>query len=239
MGKAGKVIGIVGIDTDIGKTIATGLLAKAAMSAKIPVITQKLVQTGCQTISDDIDKHREIMGVDYFDEDREGKTCPYLFQEPCSPHLAARLEDKQIRPEVIDFATAQLQKKYELILLEAAGGVFVPLNDQLTILDYFKERSYPVILVASNRVGSINHTALSLEAMHSRRMSVSGVVYNRFAKVNDLVTEDSRRVIQDLLIKYGYRANIIDMHHVDEHLSGQHPFDIRQLQLEGIKNERY
>ncbi|MCK5071639.1 MAG: dethiobiotin synthase, partial [Desulfocapsa sp.] len=92
------VICISGIDTDIGKTIATGLLAKALLSQGYSVITQKVAQTGCTGISEDILKHRELMDTGLYPEDTNGLTCPYVFSKPCSPHLAAELSQTQIDP---------------------------------------------------------------------------------------------------------------------------------------------
>ncbi|MBL6957333.1 MAG: AAA family ATPase, partial [Chlorobium phaeobacteroides] len=84
----GNVIAIAGIDTGIGKSVATGLLARSLLESGSRVITQKMVQTGCQDVSEDILLHREIMGVPLQDVDRDGTTCPYVFSYPASPHLA-------------------------------------------------------------------------------------------------------------------------------------------------------
>ena len=79
----GKVLFVSGIDTDIGKSIATGYYAKHLMQQGYSVITQKMVQTGCQDISTDIIVHRKIQGITLTEEDRQGITCPYLFDYPC------------------------------------------------------------------------------------------------------------------------------------------------------------
>ena len=78
---------IGGIDTDIGKTYATGVLAKALYNRGLKVITQKLVQTGCEGIAEDIITHRDIMGMPLQALDKDGTTCPYVFSKPASPHL--------------------------------------------------------------------------------------------------------------------------------------------------------
>ena len=88
----GKVIFVSGIDTDVGKTVATGIYAKKLMEQGFSVITQKMIQTGCKNIADDLLVHRKIQGIDLTAEDLQGDTCPYLFEYPCSPHLAAKLE---------------------------------------------------------------------------------------------------------------------------------------------------
>ena len=131
----GIVLAVTGIDTNIGKTIATGLLGRYLRQQGHTVITQKVVQTGCLGVSDDIVRHRQLMGMDIQDADRSGLTCPYIFPEPCSPHLAASLAGKEIDCEVITEATTRLRKGYEYVLLEGVGGLLVPLQDNLTLLD--------------------------------------------------------------------------------------------------------
>ena len=98
----GKVLFVSGIDTDIGKSIATGYYAKHLMQQGYSVITQKMVQTGCQDISMDIIVHRKIQGIVLTEEDRQGITCPYLFDYPCSPHMAARLQQTCIDEKTIE-----------------------------------------------------------------------------------------------------------------------------------------
>lgn len=181
-----SVLFVSGIDTDIGKTYATGMLAKALMQQDVSVITQKLVQTGVTinpesgdlNIADDIVTHRRLMGVPLQPCDLDFTTCPYRYEKPASPHLSARLAHQVLDPSVIDQATSALQADYDVILLEGAGGLLVPMTDALLTLDYIADRGYPIILVTSGRLGSINHTLLSLEAISARGLSVHSVIYN-------------------------------------------------------------
>lgn len=208
----GKVVCITGIDTDIGKTIATGLIARGAQQAGKSVITQKLVQTGCVGLSEDIVKHREMMGVELLAEDHSGLTCSYVFTKPCSPHLAARLEKKTIDCNTIRKATQKLIENYDLVLVEGAGGLFVPLNEDYMIVDYFSEGGWPVILVSSSRLGSLNHTIASIEALKSRNLPLSGVVYNRYIDSDEQIAEDSLKIIKNFVAKYDYHCPVIEMY---------------------------
>jgi len=181
-----SVLFISGIDTDIGKTYATGMIAKALMQQGVNVITQKLVQTGVSInsktgemgIADDIITHRTLMGIPLQPCDLDFTTCPYRYQKPASPHLAVKLANAVLDPKVIDNATHRLQADYDVVLLEGAGGLLVPITEQLLTLDYIATQGYPIILVTSGRLGSINHTLLSLEAISQRGLSVHSVVYN-------------------------------------------------------------
>ena len=73
---------ISGIDTDAGKSIVTGVIARTLLQKGVHVITQKFIQTGCVGISEDILKHREIMGIPPQEVDKDGTTCPYVMTYP-------------------------------------------------------------------------------------------------------------------------------------------------------------
>ena len=181
-----SVLFISGIDTDIGKTYATGMMAKALMQQGISVITQKLVQTGVSidsasgkmNIADDIVTHRQLMGIPLQPCDLDFTTCLYRYEKPASPHLSVKLANAVLDFKIITKSTQQLQQSYDVVLLEGAGGLLVPITEQLLTLDYIAEKGYPVVLVTSGRLGSINHTLLSLEAIKVRGLSVHSVIYN-------------------------------------------------------------
>ena len=102
----GKVFFVSGIDTGIGKTMATGLMARSLAAAGHDVITVKLVQTGNDGFSEDIDAHRAICGGARFPEDDEGLTAPQIFKFPSSPLLAAALEGRTVDVEAISRAVS-------------------------------------------------------------------------------------------------------------------------------------
>jgi dethiobiotin synthetase len=199
----GRVIAVSGIDTGIGKTVATGHIARALSSSGSRVITQKVAQTGCEGISGDIAVHREIMGIGLQDVDLDGTTCPYVFGYPASPHLAAAMEGREIDLLAVRRATFILQRRYDLVLLEGAGGLLVPLNDNLLFADYLRDAGYGLVLVTSPRLGSINHTLLSIEACRSRGIELRALVYNRFGEEPGPIADDTRRVIERSLKHYG------------------------------------
>lgn len=219
----GIVIAVSGIDTDIGKTIATGLLGRWLRLNGHTVITQKIVQTGCQGLSEDIISHRKIMAMDLQDVDQNGLTCPYLFPEPCSPHLAAALVGKTIDCEKITEATNNLQQRYEYVLLEGVGGLSVPLTPELTLLDYLQQQAYPLILVSSPRLGSINHTLAALELARQRGLVVKGIIYNRFGEENRLIADDSAEVFRRYLHRFGFADCLVDMMPWDDTAEGTLP----------------
>jgi dethiobiotin synthetase len=205
------VMFITGIDTDIGKTYATGLAARFLRKQGQSVITQKIIQTGCKEISEDISLHRSIMEMEFTDDDRRRLTCPYLFEFPASPHLAAKLGQTSIDLDYITRATEELSRKYNNVLVEGAGGIYVPLNEDATLLDYLSARRCPIIIVSSSRLGSINHTLMTLDILKCRDLDVRGIIYNRYNDINSEIAEDSKNIFLKYLMKFGYPAVVVDM----------------------------
>ena len=187
-----KVIFISGIDTDAGKSYATGIMARRMMNEGKSVITQKFIQTGNVGYSEDIELHRAIMETGYVAEDKEGLTAPVIFPFPASAQLAARLAGVEIDLEKIDRATATLASRYDVVLIEGAGGLMVPITDTLTTIDYITSRHLPVMLVTNGRLGSINHTLLSLEAIKNRGITLEALLYNEHFDSDPTISTDTR-----------------------------------------------
>lgn len=193
-----KTIFISGIDTDAGKTYVTGFLAKKYMDEGRNVVTLKFIQTGCEGKSEDIEKHRKIMGTD-IEEDLSGLTAPLIFKYPASAQLAARIDNREIDLDVIDKSVEQLEHKYDVVLIEGAGGLMVPITDEFLTIDYPLTRNLPVILVTNGILGSINHTLLSLEAIMSRGIGLKALAYNMYFDRDQIIAEDTRGFLKRYL----------------------------------------
>ena len=191
---------VSGIDTGIGKSYVTGILAKEWNTAGIKTITQKMVQTGNSDLSEDIILHRKLMRIDFTEEDHSKLTMPEIFSYPASPHLAAHIDQRKIDFKKIKTATKILSDRYDVVLVEGAGGLMVPLTEEYLIIDYIEEMQYPLIFVTSSQLGSINHTLLSLEAIKNRNINLHSVVYNRYPKVEDTtIQDDTERFFRNYL----------------------------------------
>ncbi len=148
---------ISGTDTDIGKTvISSWLCLHSGYEYFKPIQTGSIISSDSQTVSllSSAKVHKES----------------YLFKEPCSPHLAAELENQEIDLKKI------IVPNSKNLIIEGAGGLLVPLNRQHFIIDLIKYFSVPVILVCSSRLGTINQTLLSLEVLRQRAIIVLGVI---------------------------------------------------------------
>ncbi|MCG8568767.1 MAG: dethiobiotin synthase [Spirochaetes bacterium] len=206
-----KSIFICGIDTDIGKTYCTGLIARYLIKQNQKAITAKLVQTGCSGIAEDILVHRQLMDLPALPEDQQSITCPFVFPFPASPHLAADMVNQIINLNVIDQNINKLAQTYQYVLIEGAGGLMVPLSKDTTTLDYISKRKFPTILVTSPRLGSINHTCLTIEVLHSHQIIICGLIYNLFQTTDPQITISTR----DYFINRYPDIPLMDVPHID------------------------
>ena len=193
---------ISGIDTDAGKSYVTGYLAAKLIEKGVSVVTQKFIQTGNRDFSEDIELHRRIMGIDPLPEDLDHTTAPVIFTYPASAQLAARIDGKKIDLNVIDNATAKLKSKYDIVLIEGAGGLMVPITDEIFTIVYVESRQLPLLLVTNGVLGSINHTILSLEAIKNRDIKLEAVLYNEHFDTDKVIAEDTRGFISRYMKKH-------------------------------------
>lgn len=211
-----EIIFISGIDTDAGKSYATGYLANKLRQAGKSVITQKFIQTGCTDTSEDIELHRKIMGEPMLEEDRNHITAPVIFTYPASAQLAAAIDGREIDLDAIDKATMELSQRYDVVLIEGAGGLMVPLRDDFFAIDYVMTRHIQVALVTNSRLGSINHTVLSLEALKNRGIRLHSVLYNTYFDNDPIISADTHGFV---------------MRYIDRHFPGTEMVDIPTINL--------
>lgn len=190
-----EAIFVTGIDTDAGKTYATAYYARLLSQKGLSVITQKFIQTGCTDTSEDIEAHRRLLGTGILPEDRFGFTAPIIFTYPASAQLAARIDGKEIDLGLIEKSTDELLARYDRVLIEGAGGLFVPITDDYFAIDYLVEHKLPVILTVNARLGSINHTILSLEAIKSRGLDLRAVIYNEHFDNDAEIAADTKAFV--------------------------------------------
>ena len=217
MEKEEKVYFVSGIDTDAGKSYATGFLARCWREQGLRTITQKFIQTGNAGRSEDIELHRRIMGCGLLPEDRERLTMPEIFTFPASPLLASKIDGRAVDFGKIERATATLAGRYDRVLLEGAGGLMVPLTEELLTIDYIARRQYPLIFVTSGRLGSINHTLLSLEAIQRRGLVLDYMLYNSYPVQEDTtISHDTFRYLQSYLGEHFPQCSLLTVPVIEE-----------------------
>jgi len=188
---------VSGTDTGVGKTEIACALLRLFREAGKKVIGLKPVETGCreengQLLPEDGLRLRAAAGVD---EPLE-RIVPYRFAAPLAPAEAARQAGVTIGIDRIFQTFDALAGRYDLIVLESAGGLLVPLNDNFLFADLLPSFALPVLLVAPNRLGAINHTLLSLEALRLRKAPVLGVVLNRLSDQPDSAAASNPELIR-------------------------------------------
>lgn len=153
---------VTGTDTGIGKTYCSAILALA-----LEADYWKPLQAGNPEQGDRQEVERLTRG--------KVNTHPeaVVLQMPASPHAAAAAEGMELDP-----LTWQTPAGEGRLVVEGAGGWLVPLNQQWLLADWVEQQDWPVVLVSGNRLGSINHTLLTVEALMNRNMDVLGILFN-------------------------------------------------------------
>lgn len=153
---------ITGISTDVGKTIASSIIVEA-----LEADYWKPVQAGDL---DNSDSHK----VKSYVSNAKSNFHPnaYALNTPASPHLAAKIDGV-----IIDLKQIIEPKTENHLVIEGAGGIFVPLNDSDCVIDLIQP-DYKVIVVSRHYLGSINHTLLTIESLLNRKIAIGGIIFS-------------------------------------------------------------
>lgn len=205
-----ETIFVTGIDTDSGKSYATGWLANQIAATGRSVMTQKFVQTGNEGRSEDIELHRRIMHRDMAAEEY-ALTAPMIFTYPSSPHLAARVDGREVDIKAIDEARKTLEERYDTLLVEGAGGMMVPLTERYLTIDYITDRRLDVALVTNAKLGSISHTLLALEAIERRGLNLRYLLYNTHFDTDPVIAPETRSYIRNYVAEHFPSAEWLDV----------------------------
>jgi dethiobiotin synthetase len=167
---------VAGTDTGVGKTAITAALARVLSAQGFSVGVVKPVQSGNRAADPDGDAMllRRLAGV----EDAPEEICPYAFAAPLAPLVAARLEAREVDMGRVLTAVDLIAARHDVVLVEGAGGLLVPVGLSWTIADLALKLSLPLVIVARAGLGTVNHTLLTLEAARSRGLDVAAVVLN-------------------------------------------------------------
>ncbi len=173
---------ITGTDTGVGKTYVAVKLMRQYIAQGHKVIGMKPIAAGCEMIdgiwqNEDVAK---LMAASNVQAPREWVN-PYCFDEPIAPHIAAAKHGVQIDMAEIQQAYENLKSLADIVVVEGAGGLLVPIDDQCTMADIALALNLPVIMVVSIKLGCLNHTLLTVEALKARQIRLSGWVANIIA----------------------------------------------------------
>ena len=192
-----KGVFITGTDTEVGKTLIAGGLARRFCNMGINVGVMKPVETGGEY------KKGKLVGKDTEYLIRMGKIQdtyshinPYIFEHPLAPYVAAKLEGKKIYKKKILASFKNLMDKYDFLIVEGCGGFLVPITSNYMISDLARDMKLPIIIVATAGLGSINHTLLSL--YHARRsgLKVLGIIINKTSRNISMSEKTNPQIIK-------------------------------------------
>ncbi len=206
---------VTGTDTGVGKTeVATALVA-GGRARGLDVGAMKPAQSGVEDgLPTDADRLREAAGG----TDPAGLVCPYSLRAPLAPAVAARLEGVEISFAHVLACAAELARRHAALVVEGAGGLLVPLTASETYADLAVALGMPVIVVARAGLGTVNHTALTCEALRGRGLAVAGVVLNRATAEADPSEPHNAAEIERLA---GARVLVSLPHEPDARLRGR------------------
>jgi dethiobiotin synthetase len=195
----GKGLLITGTDTGVGKTFFACALAALLKESGYKVGVMKPAETGCdqgegKPVPRDAVALKETSGCGLPLE----TICPYQFREPLAPSVAAERAGVRIDIDRLMSVYSEISAAHEITIVEGAGGLMVPLLPSYTYADLAKVLKLPLIVVAVNKLGMINHLLLTLEHASCQGLSVLGYVLNQIESQPSLAAETNREALVSL-----------------------------------------
>lgn len=180
---------VIGTDTGVGKTIISCSLAWKLSKKINRVCVMKPFATGSRIYSkkyrsEDVSKLTNSIGL----EENDREINPFYYQFPCSPYMAAKILKQ--KPPSLNYALKKfklLSEKYDFIVVEGIGGLLVPLNKKNTLADFIKLVDLEVLIVSLPRVGTINHTLLTVKECIRNNITIRGIIINRMPNKIDTI----------------------------------------------------
>ena len=162
---------ITGTGTEIGKTVIAGGLAAALKQAGTDVGVMKPISTG-DTADALFLKHAAQV------EDELSLINPIHLRHPLAPSVAARIEDREIDLSGVETAFAELQQRYDFVIVEGVGGIAVPIRDDFLVAQLIQQLALPILIVATTGLGTLNHTLLTVTFAQQFNIQIAGIVLN-------------------------------------------------------------
>lgn len=181
---------ITGTDTGVGKTYVTCLILQALRQAGVNAVGYKPVACG-----DREDAHQLAAASGGADPDEVN---PVYLNTAVAPYVACMLENRSIDPADLVSGFHQLASKYQTVITEGAGGWEVPIAPNYRISDLAAELNLPVILIAGNKLGALNHVLLTVDAIRAKGLTCAGIVLNQLEDEMDTAMITNRGVLEDL-----------------------------------------
>ena len=175
----GKGIFVTGTDTEVGKTIVTACLVSLLSNKGLDVGVMKPIETGCPKRNGRlIPRDATFLKAVSRSKDDLSLINPYRFSKPLAPFIAAQIDRKEIKMGKISSAYKKLKERHDILFVEGAGGLLVPLARKLTNLDLILELNIPTVVVVGSKLGAVNHALLTFNWAKGNGVKILGIVVN-------------------------------------------------------------
>jgi dethiobiotin synthetase len=182
---------VTATDTEVGKTYIASAIAASLKQSGRNVGVLKPVATGCiKTREGLVSEDAELLAAASDTDQPLDLICPNRYAEPLAPSVAARRAGRPLDYEAIN-RSITLAGRRDVWVIEGAGGVLTPLDEHQTMRDLIAAFALPTVVVATPRLGTINHTLMSIEALRAAGITVAGVVLNRYPTDTPGVAEET------------------------------------------------
>jgi len=181
---------VTGTDTGVGKTYVTALMLRTLRAAGVDAVGCKPVCSGERGDAEALATASGGMDVDVVN--------PVWMKSPLAPYVAGLLESRELTSAELLEPCRRLMAVHETVLVEGIGGWEVPLAPGLRVADLATELGLPVVVVTANRLGALNHTLLTVQAIQARGLRCHGVVLNQLEDELDTAAITNKGVIEDL-----------------------------------------
>lgn len=186
---------VTGTSTEVGKTVVAAVIARTLANEGKRVAVFKPAVTG---LEEEGETDHELLRRGAGSQQSDEGIAPYRYGPPASPHLAAALAGEVIDPERLRQAASDAAAGADAIVCEGVGGLLVPLAPNYLVRDLAADLGYPLVIVASPGLGTINHTLLTLESVRAAGLEVAAVVLNPWPEQPTEIERDNRKTIAEL-----------------------------------------
>ena len=181
---------VTGTDTGVGKTRFSCLLIEALRTEGRDAVGYKPVCSGDRDDAVLLAEASGGLGLDQVN--------PVWLKAAVAPLVAGMLENRPVSPEALQAGYRQLAAEHGTVIVEGAGGWRVPIAEGYDISDLAADLGLPVIVVVGNRLGALNHTILTVDAIRARGLKVAGLVINHLADELDTAAITNKGMIEQL-----------------------------------------
>lgn len=174
-----KGLFVTGTDTGVGKTVVTASLCRLLRQRGIDAVAMKPFATGVTPDADWRDNDPLFLSAAMDGAEPAEVIAPVRLSAPLSPYDAARISGTAFDVDAVASAVRQVAGRHEFVLVEGVGGTNVPLTEDVFVSDFVKRLDLPALVVARSKVGTVNHSLLTVDALRAAGASVEGMVFTR------------------------------------------------------------